>query len=303
MRAYKLAEELGLTREDLIKKAAEVGIEIRNPMASLDEDQANVILRKLSAAADVETVQKRVGSGVIRRRKRKTETGGEDAVGAELEQESGAGEEPLAAETAPLAAESAAVRAPVSESGAAAQEDATVLPAAAAAEPPVVQTSGRGFAAATTPVRVVDDPLLAQPQPAAASGATSDAAPARRGPVPVPRDVEPEPEAAPFAGGAGRKAPRPTRPARADLSLREQETIARMMRGGNVQAQLERRRMLVEQQSRAQPQRKRAAPGRKMLPAAPGKTKRLVRIGTRIAVVDFSSQTGAKVRDIQRRAR
>jgi hypothetical protein len=74
-----------------------------------------------------------------------------------------------------------------------------------------------------------------------------------------------------------------------------------MMRGGNVQAQLERRRMLVEQQSRAQPQRKRAAaPGRKMLPAAPGKTKRLVRIGTRIAVAELSSQTGAKVRDIQR---
>ena len=77
-----------------------------------------------------------------------------------------------------------------------------------------------------------------------------------------------------------------------------------MMRGGNVQAQLERRRMVVEQQSRAQPQRKRAAGlARKQLPPAPGKVKRSVRIGTRISVVDLSSQTGVKLRDLQRRAR
>ena len=87
MRAYKLAEELGLSREDLIKKAAEIGIEIRNPMATIDEDQANTIRRKLSAAADVETVQKRVGTGVIRRRKRKTEAEPEEAGAAESEQE------------------------------------------------------------------------------------------------------------------------------------------------------------------------------------------------------------------------
>ena len=305
MRAYKLAEELGLTREDLIKKAAEVGIEIRNPMASLDEDQANVIRRKLSTAADVETVQKRVGTGVIRRRKRKTEAGGEEAVGTELEHEPGLGEEAHALETVLLTAEGAGAAAPELGGAPARGEEPATLAAAATSEAAVVaQQTGRGFAASTTPVRVVEDPLLAQAQPAAAAAATTEAAPARRGPVPVPRDVEPEPEAAPFAGGAGRKAPRPTRPARADLTLREQETIARMMRGGNVQAQLERRRMLVEQQSRAQPQRKRAAAtGRKQLPPAPGKTKRLVRIGTRIAVVDFSSQTGAKVRDIQRRAR
>jgi hypothetical protein len=38
MRAYNLATELGLDREELIKKAAEIGIEIRNPMASLDDE-------------------------------------------------------------------------------------------------------------------------------------------------------------------------------------------------------------------------------------------------------------------------
>src|SRR6267142_496575 len=49
MRAYSLATELGLGREELIKKAAEIGIEIRNPMASLDEDVVTTIRRRLSA--------------------------------------------------------------------------------------------------------------------------------------------------------------------------------------------------------------------------------------------------------------
>ena len=306
MRAYKLAEELGLSREDLIKKAAEIGIEIRNPMTSLDEEQTNTIRRKLTAGAEVETVQKRVGTGVIRRRKRKAETETDEAAVAEGDGEPAQLEEPLAAEQPSLTAAPAPITPDEGEAGGAPTPigEATPLAASGAAERPVAAPAGRGFERVKTPVRVVEDPLLPQPQPAAAAGATATTPSRRSSPVPVPRDVEPEPESAPFAGGAGRKAPRPARPARADLSLREQETIARMMRGGNVQAQLERRRMVVEQQSRAQPQRKRsAAPARKTLPAAPGKTKRLVRIGSRIAVVEFSRQTGAKVRDLQRRAR
>ena len=306
MRAYKLAEELGLSREDLIKKAAEIGIEIRNPMTSLDEEQTNTIRRKLTVGAEVETVQKRVGTGVIRRRKRKAETETDEAAVAEGDGEPAQLEEPLAAEQPSLTAAPAPITPDEGEAGGAPTPigEATPLAASGAAERPVAAPAGRGFERVKTPVRVVEDPLLPQPQPAAAAGATATTPSRRSSPVPVPRDVEPEPESAPFAGGAGRKAPRPARPARADLSLREQETIARMMRGGNVQAQLERRRMVVEQQSRAQPQRKRsAAPARKTLPAAPGKTKRLVRIGSRIAVAEFSRQTGAKVRDLQRRAR
>ena len=89
MRAYKLAEELGLTREDLIKKAAEIGIEIRNPMATIDDDQAGTIRRKFAAGSETETVQKRVGSGVIRRRKRKTESEADEAPGSGAEMEAG----------------------------------------------------------------------------------------------------------------------------------------------------------------------------------------------------------------------
>jgi len=300
MRAYKLAEELGLSREDLIKSAAELGIEIRNPMATIDEDQANTIRRKLTAAAEVETVQKRVGTDVIRRRKRKTEAEPEEALGTATEPDA-AQSEPEAPGFAAEAVASAGGE--IEPPGAATPVEETEALAASAARESLAGAPGaRPLAPATTPVRVVEDPLLAHP-PAAAGAA--EAVPARRGAAaPTPREIEPESDSMPFAGGAGRKAPRPTRPARADLTLREQETIARMMRGGNVQAQLERRRLLVEQQSRAQPQRKRsAAPARKQLPPAPGKTKRLVRIGTRIAVAELSRRTGAKVRDLQRRAR
>ena len=52
MRAYNLASELGLEREELIKKAAEIGIEIRNPMASLDDETVATIRRRLSSAPD-----------------------------------------------------------------------------------------------------------------------------------------------------------------------------------------------------------------------------------------------------------
>jgi translation initiation factor IF-2 len=76
------------------------------------------------------------------------------------------------------------------------------------------------------------------------------------------------------------------------------------MRGGNVQAQLERRRMIVEQQSRAQSQRRRVAQApRKLAPPAPGKIKRTVKIGAEISFVDLSRETGVKVRDLVRRAR
>jgi translation initiation factor IF-2 len=62
--------------------------------------------------------------------------------------------------------------------------------------------------------------------------------------------------------------------------------------------------MIVEQQSRAQSQRKRVTPApRKMIPPAPGKIKRTVKIGAQVSFVEFSSDTGVKVRDLIRRAR
>jgi translation initiation factor IF-2 len=147
------------------------------------------------------------------------------------------------------------------------------------------------------PARIVPDPMITA-QPAVAPAAEAGAAALRPAIAPAAEADEREPSEA-----KERKTQR-TRPVRADLTLREQETIARMMRGGNVQAQLERRRMIVEQQSRAQSQRRRVTPApRKLAPPNPSKIKRSVKVGAEISFADLSSQTGVKVRDLIRRAR
>ena len=71
IRAYKLAEEFGLEREEFLQKAAELGIELRTAMVSLEEEQVGVLREKFGAKPEVETEERRVGTGVIRRRRKK----------------------------------------------------------------------------------------------------------------------------------------------------------------------------------------------------------------------------------------
>src|SRR5262245_66247092 len=70
IRAYKLAEELKLEREELIAKAAELGIEVRSPMSALDDDIADQLRARLAPSARVVTQESRVGGTVIRRRRK-----------------------------------------------------------------------------------------------------------------------------------------------------------------------------------------------------------------------------------------
>ncbi len=78
IRAYKLAEELGIDRNELVEKAHAVGVELKSPMASLDDAEADVLRQKLGGAqrAGGQMVEERVelssGAAVIRRRKRVT---------------------------------------------------------------------------------------------------------------------------------------------------------------------------------------------------------------------------------------
>jgi translation initiation factor IF-2 len=76
IRAYKLAEELGIDRHDFVEKAAESGVELKSAMASLDEEQAAELREKLghpqqSTKQVVESrVERKGGRTVLRRRKR-----------------------------------------------------------------------------------------------------------------------------------------------------------------------------------------------------------------------------------------
>ncbi len=75
IRAYKIAEELGIDRNELVEKARTFGIDLKSPMASLEDHEITLLREKLGAAkAPSEMVEERVASGsgtaVIRRRKR-----------------------------------------------------------------------------------------------------------------------------------------------------------------------------------------------------------------------------------------
>src|SRR5262245_24214485 len=76
IRAYKLAEELGIDKADLVAKAGEMGLALKSAMASLEDDEAELLRRKLGKPAPrgAQVTEKRVevesGAAVIRRRKK-----------------------------------------------------------------------------------------------------------------------------------------------------------------------------------------------------------------------------------------
>jgi translation initiation factor IF-2 len=77
IRAYKLAEELGMDRQEFVEKAAAAGIELRSAMAPLGEEDADKLRKKLGTRKKAMSVtEKRVEGGtgaIIRRRKKKIE--------------------------------------------------------------------------------------------------------------------------------------------------------------------------------------------------------------------------------------
>ena len=76
IRAYKLAEELGIDRNEFVERAAAAGIPLKSAMASLDEVEVERLRKKLGGArpASDAVTERRVegdtGSAVIRRRKK-----------------------------------------------------------------------------------------------------------------------------------------------------------------------------------------------------------------------------------------
>ena len=73
IRAYKLAEELGIDRTDILEKARAIGIELKSAMASLEEADAEKLRKKLGVSVPrMDVTEERVeGGGVVIRRRRK----------------------------------------------------------------------------------------------------------------------------------------------------------------------------------------------------------------------------------------
>jgi translation initiation factor IF-2 len=74
IRAYKLAEELGLDKSDLVERAAALGIALKSAMATVGEEDVELLRKKLGTRKSKKLVtESRVeakGGAVIRRRKR-----------------------------------------------------------------------------------------------------------------------------------------------------------------------------------------------------------------------------------------
>jgi translation initiation factor IF-2 len=100
IRAYKLAEELGIDRVEFVERAGEVGVELKTAMVTLDEAQVAELREKLGAPKPERKLvsEKRVGGAVIRRR-RKAEPPPPPPVAVDAVTES------IAAEPAVVAAE------------------------------------------------------------------------------------------------------------------------------------------------------------------------------------------------------
>ena len=78
IRAYKLAEELGIDRAEIVERAAAVGVELKSAMAALEVDEAENLRAKLGGGRRRDMSETRVVSGsggaaVIRRRKKVVE--------------------------------------------------------------------------------------------------------------------------------------------------------------------------------------------------------------------------------------
>jgi len=295
IRAYKLAEELKLDRDEFMKRAGEIGIQLKNHMVSLEDDQVAMIRQRLGGGGGggvdpSRTEEKRLAGGMVIRRRRLQAPG--DAPQTEASSLQIA--TPVGVESESSSGDELAVKVADSES----------TPDAMVADTPVAAPIAPQPAVTATPA------VVKQPE---ATTAPKQAPGVKRGPAPiVPDPLEetaartdagrPAAAAPDAAGGAARRQVKRT--VAQELNLREQDTMARTMLG-NVQRRLEARRTIVENQSRLSPGRRsrmksvaRLQPG-----TAERKGPKVLYVAEEISFKEISRQTGLKVRDLWRKAR
>ncbi len=155
IRAYKLAEELGIDRAELVEKAKAFGVELKTAMSSLDEEEAAQLRQRIgggSGSSEVveKTVEAEGGRKVIRRRRR-----------MKVEEP-----EPEPA-PAPVAAEPVATPAPVEEepveTGLEPVEEVAAEPGSPEPQPAAPGAAAPSGAAAGQPARPGPQPEAAPP--------------------------------------------------------------------------------------------------------------------------------------------
>jgi len=215
IRAYRLAEELGMERAEFVEKATAAGVELRSAMASLDEAEVEKLRKKLGTVKKSgETVEKRVersgGAAVIRRRRKKEEPPPEPPIAEP------AIAEPIVAEpvSEPPIAETETVEEPAP---APSVPEPTPQPIAAQARPDSGAAGPAGPDRAGKQRKRVREVVNLREQERLARQATSRA--------PLRRQVTLEPRTAVSPRRRRRDAPAPARPAAAQRPKEERRVV------------------------------------------------------------------------------
>lgn len=282
IRAYKLAEELGIERNEFVEQAGTHGIELKNAMASLTDDQVELLRDKMGSGGksarkvDERRLEGKAGTTVVRRRRKKEpepEPVPEPVVEAAPEEEAAPVE--AVPETIAVVADSAPaaeVATPAAEDGeeAAAPADGAPVPAPVAA-------------AASKPAA----PKAPAAPRTAPTGPTADRD-GRTGPA-TPADT---PAAAADKKGKQRKRVREV------VNLQEQEQFARQITSRGPQ---QRRNVAAPSPPKmVNPRaRRRDKLSPKAAPLAPGALIRVVKVQGDISVGELAKQAGLKAPAIQ----
>ena len=262
IRAYKLAEELGIDRLEFVEKALAAGVELKNAMSALRPEEVDLLRQKLggsrsSRSVEEQRVERKGGTAVIRRRKKTVAEPEPTEPEVHEPVDSGvAGAEPLrVAEGEPTLDEAPAMEAaaPALE----ASEDSDVAPAEDAETGP-------------TPAIPADTK-----------------APVRDGAAPATESAPP---------GGDRKG-RQRKRVREVVNLKEQEQFARQVTGrrGVVRRPAISSRSIVNPRAR----RRDAAPSvAAKRPVAPDQ-KKVVRVAGEIRVGELAKEIGIKAAQLQ----
>ena len=263
IRAYKLAEELGIDKVEFVEKARALGIELKGPTAALEEEQVVTLRAKLGDGEQKEApkrkmeetrVDRKGGKAVIRRRKR-------------VEAEPVVEPEPVVADVAPEVAVAVAQKV-------ASEPEPSVEVAAAEAEA-VTAPSSKAAGGAVETKREAKESTRATPPP---------------GPSPAGNNGS----AGAPGGGKGKQRKR----VREVVNLREQEQFGRQItsRGGPQR----RGQMGGGGGNVVNPRRKRRdALARPVSPAIAASQKRVVRVPGKISIGELAKLAGIKAPVVQ----
>jgi translation initiation factor IF-2 len=264
LRAYKIAEELGIERTEFVERARAIGVELKSAMAAVGEEEAALLREKLGAklrqgSVTEARVPHKGGGAIIRRRKR-----------VEPEPEP----EPAPVEPEAPAAVEAEPQVPV---------EPTTVPEGIAPVTPAV--AGPEIAVPELPlpepaVQIPPPPVPEAPGPVAARSESGA----------VVRGKAASPQEAPDRKGRQRKQFREV------VNLREQEQIARQVTSRTTG----RAPVAVNPRAFTSPRRRRRdALAKKPAVAAPKAQKRIVRVEGDISVAELARQLGAKAAEVQ----